>query len=547
MILHKFVLDSSLKLYKIHAHAKQRGYKMNEKINISPRLSKSIFARNSMDFTSLAKEFLDNIGGEMDNTPNGFVTKAELIIQAKWDSSSIIDLSSAKIIIKDNSVGIKRDKLADCLKVGKEEGLSKAIHSLHEHGLGMKIAIWSLGELSYLITKHKEESIGSKIIDLPTEGELDVFDDNYFLENESGTVVCIKDLNKEKVSLILRKSDISMWVVPYLSAVYSKLLVTNQMNKKRMDVSIVTQDLNGNEISRWNLEPTELYWRNNKIDLDLSRDDKEHNYSAGFNLGISADSSEYEQYGFPRRSHNHPFHPWNKKINIYINDRMICRKSVEELVNPYVDEDLKISGNFMVPYQGEMFLRKGFRTTLFKDDIEPNENYVHFIRSFAIRLKKFISNEANKAQKLTQRENEYRRDLCRIWNGAGLYADPHRKVDSCNGEIDIVKYDKPRQELDLDKDKGTAVELKIIEACGQDCYQLLMYLENCPSVHKDRAWLIAPSFSQGCLNMIRKFEKKKGIMITYKTFSEVGLTEPILVKKTRSNTRDKKKKKRVNV
>lgn len=516
---------------------------MNQKINISPRLSKSVFARNSMDFTSLVKEFLDNIAGEMKNTPDEFVTKAEIIIQANWDASSIVDLNSAKIIIKDNSVGMKRDKLADCLKVGKEEGASK-IHSLHEHGFGMKIAIWSLGELSYLITKNKEENTSSKIVDLPTEGELDVFDDNYFSENESGTVICIKDLNKEKVSLILRKSDISMWVVPYLSAVYSKLLITNQMNKKRMEISIVTQDLNGNEVSRWNLEPTEMYWRNNKKDLILNVNNKKLNYSAEANIGIAASDTEYEQYGVSSRGTNHPFHSWSKKINIYINDRIICRKNLEEFINPHVDESLKISGNFMVPYQGEIILRKGFKTTLFKDDIEPDENYVHLIRSIAVQIRNFINNEANKAQFLIRKEKEYTNDLCKIWNAAGLYADSYRKVEFCNGEIDIIKYDKPREELDLEKDKGIVVELKIVEACGQDCYQILMYLENCKSVYNNKAWLIAPSFSQGCLNIISKFKKEKGIVIITKTFSEVGLSDPgVSMKKTRVRGSKNKKRK----
>ena len=516
---------------------------MNQKINISPRLSKSVFARNSMDFTSLVKEFLDNTAGEMKNTPDEFVTKAEIIVQAKWDASSIVDLSSANIIIKDNSVGMKRDQLADCLKVGKEEGTSKAIHSLHEHGFGMKIAIWSLGELSYLITKHKEENTASKIIDLPTEGELDVFDDNYFSKNESGTVICIKDLNKEKVSLILRKSDISMWVAPYLSAVYSKLLVTNQMNKKRMEISIVTQDLDGNEISRWNLEPTEMYWRNNKKDLTLNINNKKLNYCGESNIGIAASDAEYEQYGIPSRGTN--FHSWSKKINIYINDRIICRKSLDELINPYVDDEFKISGNFMVPYQGEIILRKGFKTTLFKDDIEPDENYVHFIKSIAAQIKNFINKEANKAQDFIKKEKEYTNDLCKMWNAAGLYADSYRKVGFCNGEIDIVKYNKPIEELDLEKEKGIVVELKIVEACAQDCYQILMYLENCKSVYNDKAWLIAPSFSQGCLNIISKFKKEKGIVITNKTFSEVGLSNPCVSAKTR--VRGSKKKKKVKI
>lgn len=218
-----------------------------------------------------------------------------------------------------------------------------------------------------------------------------------------------------------------------------------------------------------------------------------------------------------------------------------------------LDEELKLSGAFMVPYQGEIIVRNGFKTTLFKDDIEPDENYVHFIRSIALQVKNFIKYESNKAKNLIKKENEYNKDLCRIWNGAGLHASPHRKVDVCNGEIDIIKYDKPLNELDFDKeeriikDKGLLIELKVVEACGQDIYQILMYLENSPSVHRDKAWLIAPSFSQGCLNMIAKFKKDKGIIITAKTFSDVGLTDPVLFKKTRINNKKKKKKKLINL
>jgi len=518
---------------------------MTQTIPISPRLTKSVFARNSMDFTALIKELIDNPVAEMANTPDGFVTKVEVIINANWgDGARIIDLDSARIVIKDNSVGIKRNLLSSCLSVGKEESQPKSIHSLHEHGFGMKIAIWSLGDLEYIITKDKGEKTSTKIIDLPTEGKLSIFDNDLFCENESGTVISINKLNKEKVFSIVRKCDISMWVVPYLSAVYSNLLVTNQMNKKRLELSIILQDLKENEITRWNLEPTEMYWRNNKIDERQSINNKKLDYSADFNLGIAASDAEYTQYGKELRGKNNPFHPWNKKISIYINDRIICRKSLEDLINPHVGEDLKISGNYIVPYQGSIILRKGFKTTLFKDDIEPDENYIDLIKRIAIKAKAFISSEANRTQKLLNQEKDIREKLCKNWIGAGCYCDPHRKIPICNGEADIIKYNKPHEEIDFKKDLGTLCELKAEEADALSCYQILMYLETCSGIYKDKAWLIAPSFSQGCKNIVQKFEKEKGIKILMKSFSDVGLDNFDSTKKTRNRN---KKLKTVNI
>ena len=509
------------------------------KINIQPKINKNIFTRNSMDCVSLLKEFIDNTVAEMKNTPNGFVTKIEIILRANWDGA-IADISTANLIIRDNSVGISKQKLSECLQIGKEEGNIE--HSLHEHGCGMKIAIWSIGDLFYLISKNKDDKYAIKINDLPVIGDVNVIDTDWCFSEEfkTGTEICICNLNKEKASLLLRKSDITTWVIPQLSAIYSKLFNTNQFNNKRLEISFIIQNLEGIEEYRRELNPLELFYRNGKKDLNIEIDKKELNYTAFFEGGIAASDCEYEQYNEPVRGPNNPHHPWAKKINIIINDRIICRKSLEELINPHVDENEKFSGNYMVPYQGELILRKGFKTTLFKDDIEPDENYVHLIRSIAARIKNFISQEANKAGKHKKQENEYNRDLCKILNASGLlFADSHRKVEICNGEIDIVLYDKPKEKLDLEKDKAELYELKVEEADALTCYQILMYLENCNSVKKDKATIIAPSFSQGCKNTIIKFKKEKGIDINMKTYADYGLPNPDLTKKTRN----KKKKK----
>jgi hypothetical protein len=171
---------------------------------------------------------------------------------------------------------------------------------------------------------------------------------------------------------------------------------------------------------------------------------------------------------------------------------MICRKSLEDLINPHVNDGLKISGNYIVPYQGEIFLRRGFKTNLFKNDIETDSNYIDFIKKIAKSAKDFITSEANRTQKLLKQEKDLREQLVKMWIGAGCYCDVHRKVPICNGEIDIVRYNKPREEIDFEKDLGLVCELKVEEAKALDCYQTLMS----PNERKRKireAWSRTPS------------------------------------------------------
>jgi hypothetical protein len=515
---------------------------MTEQIKVKPNFTKEMFRKNDMDFISLIKEFIDNTAAEMKNTPRGFVTRSEIIIKADWDSSGMMNSNTAQIIIKDNSVGIQREKLSKCFSVGKEDNEEVEVHSLHEHGFGMKLAIWSLGELNYLITKTKEEIKSSKITDLPIDDFISVEDSDYFSEKESGLAICINELNKQKVSLISRKSDISRSIINQLGAIYSNLLETNKMNEARkLEISVILQDLDGKQIHVWDVEPQEMLYKNNRKSIMDTIDNKKLGYSAYYEFGTAADDTEYRQYGKLERSTSHPYHPWNKKIDIVINDRVICRKSAEELVNSLVEDPKnKISGNFMVPYQGKIILREGFKTTLMKDGISNDENYVSLINEIAKILKKFIEKEANKTKDLNKQEKEYNEDLCKMWNGAGLYADSEAQVPICNGRIDIIKYDKCFDDIDFEKDLGTIVELKVEEADSDACYQILKYIHHHQGIHKDKAWLIAPSFGQSCINMVSFFKNSLGIIITLKSFEEVGLASPLSTKKTRVRKKNKK-------
>jgi hypothetical protein len=170
---------------------------MPESISVCPQISKGMFQNNNMSFISLLKEFIDNSVAEMVNTEKGFTTIVDIILQADFDSGQIADndIKTARLIIKDNSVGIRRDRLKDALSIGKAKNHIKNEESLHEHGVGMKVALWSLGNLDYLITKTSDEVISSKIEnDIPIHGEIEIKDDNYFKEDETGTIICITNI-----------------------------------------------------------------------------------------------------------------------------------------------------------------------------------------------------------------------------------------------------------------------------------------------------------------------------------------------------------------
>ena len=78
----------------------------------------------------------------------------------------------------------------------------KEPNSLHEHCSGLKISIWSFGELELLVSKVADSKIGYKILELPCEGQLKIYEDyDTFKEDEQGTKIVIKVTNKQKVSV----------------------------------------------------------------------------------------------------------------------------------------------------------------------------------------------------------------------------------------------------------------------------------------------------------------------------------------------------------
>lgn len=506
--------------------------------SIKPKISKDLVRSNSMKTEQLIKEPIDNPLAEMSKTPEGYAT--EVLVRIIADEINNNDVFDVKyLVFEDNSVGISKDRLADCLSMGRLEK-DKEPNSLHEHKAGLKIAIWSFGDLEMLVSKTADSKCAYKILELPCEGQLKIYEDHKtFKENDQGTKIVIKVTNKQKVSLVSRKSDISGRLIPSLGAVYSDALKQCQYTKRIFKVNFSLEDINGNIVEKWSLKPEEMYYRNNNKDITLPFEDKDLGTEAFLELGIAARDAEYLEKGIPERTKLHPHHPWSKKIEVVMNDRVITRVSAEDLINEYCDEKDKLTGNCMVPYQGRLYLRKGFKTNLFKDNVLNDENYVNLIKKIAPIISGFIENEAHKSNVINQTERDYTKQLATCWKAGGIHCETFRKVESINGEIDILKYNKSKENLG-EKDLGIVIDLKIEEARALDAYQVLMYTDHCSRASKKKAILIAPSFSEGCVNAAFYIKKKYGLFIELKTLDSTGVHFKKKQKKTRSAKRKEK-------
>ena len=506
-------------------------------INVKPNVSKDLVRSNSMKTEQLIKEPIDNPLAEIKKTPYGYTTQVLVRIVADKVNSNDFDIKY--LIFEDNSVGISKERFAECLSMGRLEK-DKEPNSLHEHCSGLKISIWSFGELELLVSKVADSKIGYKILELPCEGQLKIYEDyDTFKEDEQGTKIVIKVTNKQKVSLISRKSDISGRLIPALGAVYSDALKECQYNKHVFKVDFSLEDVEGNVVEKWSLKPEEMYYRNNHKDITLPFKDKDLDTEAFLELGIAARDAEYLEKGIPERTKLHPHHPWSKKIEIVMNDRVITRVSAEDLINEYCNEEDKLTGNSMVAYQGRLYLGKGFKTNLFKENVLNDENYVSLIKKIAPIISGFIENEAHKSNVINQTERDYTKQVAKCWKSAGIHCETFRKVEGINGEIDILKYNKPKEDLD-EKDTGEVTDLKIEEARALDAYQVFMYTNHCSLASKKKAMLIAPSFSEGCINAASYIKKKYGLLIELKTLDSVGVLFKKKQKKTRSTKREQK-------
>lgn len=490
---------------------------MSEDINfefeaeIVPVLEEGWFS-NNMNFLSNLKEFLDNVMQEMKNTPQGYVTKVNIEIHG-YESNGFLDFSSAWMSVKDNSVGIGRDRIAECLSLGstKRNGVKD---SLHEHGAGMKFALWNLGTKHTICTKRLEDDFATITHKVPYKGSVKFGSDREtFRKDESGTLIVIGGLKASKSSrTIRRKCDVINSLITSLGSTYEYVLKTNEMTRRKMEINVSLVEKNGSRTDI-SVEPVSRYYRDGIIDIRKEIEVKGR-YSALLELGTAADSDEYVRNGIPTRGGAHPYKPWNKTISIVQGGRVLSRVPLQEF-------GVRPDAMMLLPIQGTLHLYSGFGTTVFKDNIETSDdNYLDLVDKVKEVIQSYMRSECRKSEQSKQNEiseEDIRDALLKRWRSEGHKVYKEHPVEVCGGRMDLLKFVLHSDEV------GVCWETKAVQAIPLDLYQTLMYVENSAVANKEMAWLVAPSFSENCQPMADSIKKMHGLEIKLVTLEDLGI------------------------
>lgn len=199
----------------------------------SDRLFKEL-GNNSYNFVDVVSELIDNsLGAKGEN-------KLHIAIEIGLSNKH----ENSYFKISDNASGIAMDHLARALSPAATSGGE----TLNEHGLGLKQAIASLGELDYIITKEHLMSQAVKINELRF-GEIPF--ENIDVEWKCGTEICIKNMTN-LVETNIKKYDHN--IIWYLGARYRRYL---REDNPEMSISIALYDIDGlmpNVIREWKIK-----------------------------------------------------------------------------------------------------------------------------------------------------------------------------------------------------------------------------------------------------------------------------------------------------
>ncbi len=317
--------------------------------------------------------FLDLISELIDNSISVKIPDRVLQIDIEIGLSRN-DKALSYLIIKDNGKGISRDLLDKALSPGEIAGST----ALNEHGLGMKQAIAALGELKYLATKtHSDDQ--AIVIEEIAFGEISPRLAQ--VDWPFGTEICVHHL---KNILPVRPQDYTMRICPYLGARYRRYL----KDKSKLQLTIEVKNLDRPGTNKiWPIRPFKpVYFH--PITKQYGPVIYKHPFNgrrwkAELTFGYApANPSEYKELDLQPPKQYEPYRASLSKqgFDILRNDRVISFHQLSEI---------GLTASRQSRYNlinGEIDLLKGFTTTLSKNDIVRDFNFMELIT----QLKGFI-------------------------------------------------------------------------------------------------------------------------------------------------------------
>ncbi|WP_170972300.1 ATP-binding protein [Bacillus yapensis] len=465
-----------------------------KEIEVKP--SNNIFSElgnNNYNFIELISELIDNsISANIENK------QLEIIIDIGISNNE----KNSYLIIKDNGKGIKTVDLGRAISPAGFSGGT----TLNEHGLGMKQAIASLGNLKYLVTKSNEVDKANYINKFEF-GKLEVLEIE--VPWESGTEICVENL-KDLVPKSQQK--ITMVVVPYLSAKYRRFL-NNGTSDVRIILNLLDIDELDNDglpylIQSWELKELKpIYFhpnqRNNKP-IHLQKKFKGKGWEAKFTIGYAPTNEEYVELGMEPPKN---YEPYNVSINkqgfdLIAHNRVINFTQFSEL------EFIKVPHHAYNYIRGEIDLVKGFKTSTTKNFVVRDKNFNELLAE----INTFLETE-----KLLERKNDPTELPEHLLRDRLKHHLLTRKIEPKKDVKTEYVVEGLAGSIDILADKE-AWEIKRGQASGLDVYQLFAYLD---MGNIESGYLVAKSYTTGAetaVDFIKKNHSKEIILVPIDEF-----------------------------
>jgi hypothetical protein len=453
--------------------------------------------QNTYDYKDLLSELIDNPLAQ--RLTDSYL---EIIIDIYVSDEG----KAQKIVIKDNAKGIPPDLLGKAIS----PAALQSTDSLNEHGLGMKQAVASLGNLEYLATKTKDEKL-ARVIKQFSYGQLPTFLAEF--DQDHGTEISIVN---PKPIIIANPAIITRNLVPYLGARYRRFL---RPDNKILNLKINIRDINRPENVRNNWIISEIkpvYFNPQKRTNEPSiycHKLKGKNWEAELTFGYApVDENEYIELGLQSPSKHDPYFVsiGRQGLDILYQNRVILFHQLSEigLVNT--------RHNNYNTIRGEIDLRHGFSTAITKNAIIYNENFYECIDQVRnILIGKTGGPDGKKDYISVKRyPADIPEALLEERLAAWLKTNPTApkkdiKTEYCVGGIE--------GNIDILAD-GEAWELKVNQASSYDVYQLFMYMD---MGEINKGYLVASSFSTGATvaaEFIAKNHKKEIVLAAREQF-----------------------------
>jgi len=311
---------------------------------------------NTYTFLDLLSELVDNCVAAKDSDE---LLEVQIVIGVCNQRNKTF------FVISDNASGIPRGQLGSAISPAAIQNKD----SLNEHGLGMKQAVASLGELEYLATKTKKDK-EALVVNQFRYGKLDCKE--LAVPWTKGTEIRVANLRE---IVPMTQTHYTRDVVKQLGARYRRLLLKDAPQMKLI-LKLVDADSGSAElIQEYKIEPTKpVYFhpntRQNKPVVE-KKHFKGNGWKADLTFGYAPTDKEYVELGLEKPTKFEPYHVSfkNQGLDIILHDRVIDFHMLSEIGL------IQARHPDFNPIRGEIDLKSGFSTAITKNAIIHDEHF----------------------------------------------------------------------------------------------------------------------------------------------------------------------------